>query len=73
MSHITRVTAIAASLVAFALVAVPAAAAPNTGPVRFWSVSKVEQGAGEVEVEVEVEVEHGAQVGDRLHRVVDLG
>jgi hypothetical protein len=35
--------------------------------VRFWSVSKVEQGAGEVEVE------HGAQVGNTLHRVVDLG
>jgi hypothetical protein len=35
--------------------------------VRFWSVSKVEQGAGEVEFA------HGAQVGGTLHKVVDLG
>ncbi len=67
------VRCVSAGLVAVAgamlVLAGSAAAAPSGGPVRFWSVSKVEQGAGEVEVEVE----HGAQVGDTLHRVVDLG
>ena len=47
----------------------PAAAAPSPsgGPVRFWSVSQIQQGAGEVPVD------HGAQVGGALERVVDLG
>jgi uncharacterized delta-60 repeat protein len=36
-------------------------------PVRFWSVSKIEQGAGEIEVD------HGAQVGGQLQKVDDLG
>ena len=53
--------------VALFILAASAAAAPSGDPVRFWSVSKVEQGAGEVEVA------HGAQVGGTLHKVVDLG
>ena len=36
-------------------------------PVRFWSVSKIEQGAGKVEVD------RGAQVGGVLQKVDDLG
>jgi uncharacterized delta-60 repeat protein len=44
----------------------PAPAAAGD-PVRFWSVSKIEQGAGEVEVD------HGAQVGGVLNKVDDLG
>lgn len=47
----------------------PAAAAPNSSgdPVRFWSVSQVQQGSGEVQVD------HGAQVGGVLQKVDNLG
>ena len=51
---------VVASLFAVLVLAAPAAA--NHEPVRFWSVSKVEQGAGEVPVQ------SGAQVGGRLLR-----
>lgn len=44
-----------------------AAAGPNTDPVRFWSVSKVEQGIGKVQVS------NGSQQGGFLHKDVDLG
>ena len=54
------------ALLAFAAPA-SAAPAPSGDPVRFWSVSKVEQGAGEVPVT------SGAQLGGVLHKVVDLG
>ena len=40
--------------------AVPAAAAPSGDPVRIWSVSRIEQGAGAVPVR------EGAQVGGKL-------
>ena len=58
---------VAVSLGALLLLAAPAAAAPDHDPVRLWSVSKVEQGAGEVPVQ------SGAQVGDRLFKTVRLG
>ena len=60
-----RVLAVGA-LLAFAAPA-SAAPAPSGDPVRFWSVSKVEQGAGEVPVT------SGAQLGGVLEKVVDLG
>ena len=62
-------TSLAASLCALLLLAAPAAASPepDTSPVRLWSVSKVEQGAGEVPVS------DGAQVGGKLQETVDLG
>ena len=61
MRHL--LTAIAATLV----LAPPALASPSGGPVRLWSVSRVDQGGGEAQVA------HGAQAGGRLQRVVDLG
>ena len=67
VSHVKRTTAVAASLVAALLFAAAAAAAPDTSPVRFWSVSKVVQGAGEVQVG------SGAQVGGKLQQSVDVG
>ena len=45
----------------------PAAATPQGDPVRFWSVSKVEQGVGELPVQ------DGAQLGDRLQKQVRVG
>ena len=54
------------ALLAFAAPA-SGAPAPSGDPVRFWSVSKVEQGAGEVPVT------SGAQLGGVLEKVVDLG
>jgi uncharacterized delta-60 repeat protein len=58
---------LAAMLAALTVLAAPAGAAPNGDPVRFWSVSKVERGGGEVPVT------SGAQRGDVLHKVIDLG
>jgi hypothetical protein len=43
-----RSTLLAAMLGALTLFAAPAAAAPSGEPVRFWSVSKVQSGGGEV-------------------------
>jgi uncharacterized delta-60 repeat protein len=62
-----RAGAVAASLGALLMLAAPAAAAPDPSPVRLWSVSKVEQGAGEVPVT------SGAQVGGALQKAVGLG
>jgi uncharacterized delta-60 repeat protein len=62
----TRVALILAVLTFSASPAV-AAPAPSGAPVRFWSVSKVEQGAGDVEIT------GGAQFGDMLHKLVDIG
>src|SRR6478735_3138695 len=55
-----------AALLAFAARAA-AAPSPSGDPVRFWSVSQIQQGAGEVEVD------HGAQVGGVLQKVDPLG
>jgi uncharacterized delta-60 repeat protein len=52
---------------ALLVLAGPAAAAPDQPPVRFWSVSKVERGIGELPVS------SGAQVGDKLQKTVDVG
>ena len=57
VSFTSVVVALAAWLV---LVGPAAAAGPDPSPVRLWSVSKVEQGAGEVPVS------DGAQVGGGL-------
>ena len=64
-----RLASIAAALGALLLLAGPAVTAPgpNTSPVRLWSVSKVEQGAGELPVT------NGTQVGGELLQTVDLG
>lgn len=61
--HLACVTAFAALL----LFASSATAAPSGAPVRFWRVDKVESGGGERFVT------GGAQMGDVLHKVVDLG
>ncbi len=58
--------AVVAALIAFAGRAA-AAPSPSGDPVRFWSVSQVQQGAGAVEVD------HGSQVGGVLQKVDDLG
>jgi hypothetical protein len=47
--------------------AVPAAAAPSGDPVRIWSVSRIEQGAGAVPVS------EGAQVGGKLEETAEVG
>jgi uncharacterized delta-60 repeat protein len=60
-------TALAAALAALLVFAAAAHAAPQGAPVRLWSVSKVEQGAGEKPVTF------GGQVGDVLQKLVDLG
>lgn len=63
-------TAIAVAAVGVLLAfASSAAAAPNPagGPLRFWSVSKIGQGAGRAKVA------SGAQDAGMLHRVFDLG
>jgi uncharacterized delta-60 repeat protein len=57
---------VAVSLGAVLLFAAPAVAADHA-PVRFWSVSKVEQGVGEVPVQ------SGAQVGGKLQQYARLG
>ena len=49
------------------VLAASAAASPDSGPVRFWSVTRVEQGGGEVPVR------EGAQAGGRLQESVDIG
>src|SRR5262245_59973654 len=54
---------ILAALVAFLVLAAPAAAA-DSDPLRLWSVSKVEQGAGAVPVQ------SGSQVGGELYKQV---
>lgn len=43
------------------------AAGPNTDPLRFWSVSKIVQGAGEVSVQ------SGAQLGGTLQQTAEVG
>src|SRR5689334_3239704 len=55
-----------AALLAFAA---PAAAAPSSAgdPVRVWSVSRIDHGAGEVPVG------SGAQVGGKLQEMADVG
>jgi uncharacterized delta-60 repeat protein len=60
---------LAAPLVALFLLVAPAVAAPgpDTSPVRLWSVSKVEQGAGVLPVA------DGAQVGGDLLRYARTG
>jgi hypothetical protein len=58
---------LAAALGAVLVFASPAAAATSGAPVRFWSVSKVERGAGEVPIT------RGAQLGDTLEKRVDVG
>jgi hypothetical protein len=60
---------IALLLLAFALTtAAPAAAAePSGGPLRLWSVSAIDQGAGRVQVD------GGAQADGALDQTVDLG
>jgi uncharacterized delta-60 repeat protein len=62
-----RTTNVAATLCALLVLCGPAAAAPAGGPVRTWSVSKIERGAGEVEVA------SGVQPAGALHEVVDIG
>ncbi len=64
-----RLASIAAALGALLVLAGPAVPAPgpDTSPVRLWSVSKVEQGAGELPVT------NSAQVGGELLQTVDLG
>ena len=67
-AHVLAIVGLAAvaALLAFAARAA-AAPSPSGDPVRFWSVSQVQQGAGEVEVD------HGAQVGGVLQKVDPLG
>src|SRR6478735_1055703 len=58
---------LAVSLGALLLLAAPAAAAPAHAPVRFWKISRIDQGAGAVPVE------SGAQVGGKLQKTAELG
>jgi uncharacterized delta-60 repeat protein len=59
----TFVTSVATLLLAFS----SAAAAADQDPVRFWWVSRVDQGAGEVRVA------GGAQVGGKLQQYAQVG
>ena len=59
----TLVTSVAVLLLACS----SAAAAADQDPVHFWSVSRVEQGAGAVQVA------SGAQLGGKLEQHVDVG
>src|SRR5690242_17738258 len=61
------VASVIALLGTLLVLAAPAAAAPQGDPVRLWSVSKVEQGAGVVPVR------DGAQDGGKLIEYVRLG
>lgn len=65
----SSLTSIAVSLAALLLLAGPAVSAPgqDTSPVRLWSVSKVEQGAGELPVA------NGAQVGGDVFEKTEVG
>jgi uncharacterized delta-60 repeat protein len=60
--HLACATTLAALLLASSAVA-----APSGAPVRFWEVDKVERGGGEKFVT------GGGQIGDVLHKVIDLG
>jgi hypothetical protein len=62
-----RVSFIAVALGLSLVLPASAAAATDPSPVRLWSVSKIEQGAGAVPVT------DGAQVGGRLFKTVGLG
>lgn len=66
--RVLTVIAVAAVGVLLAFASSAAAApAPSGGPLRFWSVSKIGQGAGTAKVA------SGAQDAGVLHRVLDLG
>jgi hypothetical protein len=62
-----RNTAIATALVALLAFASPAAALGDSSPVRLWSISRIDQGAGAVQVA------HRGQVGDKLRQTADVG
>ena len=62
-----RLVALAATVGALLALASPAGAAPDPGPVRFWSVSKLVWGTGEVPVG------DGAQVGGKLQQYATVG
>lgn len=67
-AHLPTVIGLAAVAALLALAA-PVAAAPNSAgdPVRFWSVTRIDRGAGEAPVG------NGAQVGGKLQEMADVG
>ncbi len=67
MRPLPLLTAVTAALGVSLALATAAGAATDQSPVRLWSVSKVEQGAGAVPAG------SGAQVGGKLEKHVDVG